>query len=144
MERRKVKVAIAGGFDPIHAGHIDHIRKASLLGDYLVVIVARDIQLIKKKGYCFLPLAERLEIVRAIKGVNEVVVNIDKDLGCAATLELIKPDIFAKGGDRIVGNIPYAEVDICNKINCRLVYGVGDSLNSSQAIVEKAIHNMAS
>lgn len=136
----KTRVVIAGGFDPLHSGHIDHIRKASTLGDLLIVIIARDDQLIKKKGYCFLPLAERMEILKSIKGVNEVIMNIDKDLDCHQTLEMIKPDVFAKGGDRISSNMPAPELEVCKKINCRVVYSIGEHLNSSQEIVSKAIN----
>lgn len=135
----KTRVAIAGGFDPLHSGHIDHIRKASTLGDLLIVIIARDDQLIKKKGYCFLPLAERMEILKSIKGVNEVIMNRDEGLDCSKTLETIRPDIFAKGGDRVSSNMPSSELEVCQRINCRVVYNIGEHLNSSQEIVNKAI-----
>jgi cytidyltransferase-like protein len=37
-----MKIAIAGKFDPVHEGHIDHIVKAAKLGDYLYIITHTD------------------------------------------------------------------------------------------------------
>lgn len=53
---KMIRVLIAGGFDPIHSGHIDHITKARGLGDELIVILQTDENLLKKKGWCLLPI----------------------------------------------------------------------------------------
>ena len=45
-----------------------------------------------------MPFEDRKEILEAIKGVDEVVVSVDSDQTVSKTLELIRPDIFAKGG----------------------------------------------
>ena len=45
-------VAISGGFDPIHAGHIDYIKEAQMLGK-LLIILNTDEWLVKKKGNYF-------------------------------------------------------------------------------------------
>jgi len=136
--REKV-VCVAGKFDPLHRGHIDHLKKASTLGDKLVVITHPDdvIARVSRKGYCLLPLADRVAVLDAIKYVNQVVVSIDGDGGCAETLRLIKPDIFAKGGDRTPDNMPNKEIKACEEIGCRIVYGIGDLLNSSTGLVRK-------
>lgn len=91
-------VAVAGGFDPLHAGHVDHIRRASKLGHRLVVIVSPDRALHAKKGYVFLPLWQRMEILRGLRWVDDVVVSVDDDGTVASTLEQLRPAIFAKGG----------------------------------------------
>jgi len=133
-----IKVAVSGGFDPIHSGHIDHIKKAKQLGDYLIAIVQSDENLIRKKGYAFMPYSERASIVGALKYVDEVAKNIDGDGTSARTLERVKPDIFAKGGDRSPNNMPKNEIEICGRIGCKIIYGTGDQLNSSSDIVETA------
>ncbi len=134
-------VAVAGGFDPIHPGHIDHLRKASQLagqGGTLVVILARDDQLIQKKGFTFYRrYADRELIVAAIRGVKRVEQNIDQDTTCAKTLEAIKPDIFAKGGDRIPSNMPASELEVCQRLGIEIKYGVGDLLSSSSELVKR-------
>jgi len=131
-----VKVAIAGGFDPLHIGHIKHIEAASKLGDWLIVIVSTDRDMIRKKGYEFMPFEERIEIVKALKWVDEVVPSIDADGTVAKTLKVIKPDIFAKGGDRTEDNMPENEIQACKEIGCKIVYGVGEQLQSSSGLVE--------
>lgn len=132
-----MNVVVAGGFDPIHKGHIDHIRKAAELGD-LTVIVQPDAAMVKKKGYCFMPLEDRIAILESIRWVKDVVVAIDDDGTVTRTLRFLQPDFFAKGGDRTPQNMPNDEVGACYHIGCRIVYGVGDTLNSSSEIVAKA------
>jgi len=134
---KKKRVAISGGFDPIHVGHIRYIREASKLG-HLIVIVNTDDFLLRKKGYVFMPLKERVEIIKAIKGVDEVVVCIDKDQTVCETLRMLKPDIFAKGGDRTLDNIP--ERKVCEELGIEMVFNVGGGkIQSSSDLVERLI-----
>jgi cytidyltransferase-like protein len=126
MKKKLVTVAVSGGFDPIHVGHIRLLREAAKLGDRLVVILNSDDFLLKKKGFVFWPLADRKEMLESIKGVDEVVPAVDKDQTVCATLEMIKPDIFAKGGIwASEESIP--EGAVCRKIGCKLVTHVGGS-----------------
>ena len=130
--------SVAGGFDPLHIGHVRHLQKARALGDYLIVMVSNDADMKRKKGYCFMPLPERMEILRALIYVDEVVETVDTDGTQVNTLRKIRPDIFAKGGDRTPDNMPQNEVDVCAEIGCKLVYNVGEQLNSSRKIVSDA------
>lgn len=132
-------VAVSGGFDPIHIGHLRSILEARELGDSVMVILTRDDQLIKKKGYVFMPYHERKEILMRIDGVDMVLPNIDLDLSSTQSLERYSPDIFAKGGDRTEDNMPQMEKDICQKIGCKIVYGVGGGkIQSSSWLVKKS------
>jgi cytidyltransferase-like protein len=127
MLKKPVKVAVSGAFDPIHAGHIRYIKEAAKLGDSLIVILNNDTFLFRKKGFIFMPFNERKEILENVKYVNEVIVSIDEDQTVSKTLELIKPDIFAKGGDRTnQDDIP--ETETCSKIGCKLVINVGGEI----------------
>ncbi len=135
-----MKVVVAGGFDPYHRGHRSHLIEAKKLGDYLIVIVQRDEQLIIKKGWRLLPLEDRVCQIRDLKFVDQVVVNIDYGTTfCAETLAMIKPDIFAKGGSRIKNVMPQDELDICEKLGIKIVYGVGELLGSSSGYFKKAM-----
>ena len=79
---------------------------------------------------------ERMEIVAAIKPVDEVMLSIDKDKSVCKSLELIKPDIFAKGGDRTKDNIP--EVGVCEKLDIEMVFNVGGGkIQSSSWLFDK-------
>ena len=123
MPKKLVTVAISGAFDPIHVGHVRYIREAAKLGDRLVVILNGDDYLLRKKGFVFRPFEDRKEILQNIKGVDEVIASIDGDQTVRKTLKLLKPDIFAKGGDTVPENIP--EANTCRKIGCKLVTNVG-------------------
>ena len=134
-------VAVAGGWDPIHAGHVAHMRGARALGNNLIVITHTDEMMVRKKGYVFLPLAERLEILKELRCVTDIYVAEelgDDDGTVAKSLEILCPHIFAKGGDRVEGNMPTNELEVCDRLGIRIVYGVGEKINSSSALVEKA------
>lgn len=131
-------VVVCGHFDPLHRGHVDHIRKASELGGHLIVIVNNDAQIIKRNGSIFMPLEKRVErIFKKCPFITGVVVSIDKDDTQSETLRFLHPDIFAKGGDRVCGTLPQSELDACKEIGCKIVYGVGRKLCSSTAIRQR-------
>ncbi len=133
---KKIIVATSGYFDPIHAGHIELMEKAKRLGDRLIVILNTDEQAIMKKGFVFMPFNERKKIVESLKFVDEVTGSIDKDQTQCRTLEKLKPDIFAKGGDRNSGNIP--EKEVCGKFGIKIVDGLGEKIQSSSWLIEKS------
>ena len=122
-------VAISGYFDPIHVGHLEYINMAKKLGDKLVVIVNNNYQCELKKGKPFMDEKDRVIIVSNLKNVDEVFLSIDKDKTVCASLEKIKPDIFANGGDRKNYEIP--ESVICKKFNIKIIDGLGDKIRSS-------------
>lgn len=140
--KKKVVVAVSGGFDPIHIGHLRHFKEAKALGDELIVFLQPDEWLLKKKGYVFMPYKERKEIIESIKYVDKVVKVIDKDMSVAKTLEKYKPKVFAKGGDRTAKNMPQAELDACIRNGITLVYNVGGKkIQSSSWLVNKVRRN---
>lgn len=128
-------ITASGGFDPLHVGHVEYLEHAKSLGDKLIVIVNADEFLIRKKGYAFMPLAERVQIVKALRCVDEVFVCIDQDQSVCESLRAIKPDIFAKGGDRNSGNIP--EKIVCDELGIMIVDGLGQKIQSSSDLVKK-------
>jgi cytidyltransferase-like protein len=136
--KNKVVVAVCGGFDPIHVGHIKHFRDAKKLGDILVVMLNTDDWLIKKKGYIFMKFEERKEIIESIRYVDKVTPVIDTNGSVAKTLEQLKPNIFAKGGDRTLDNIPGSEINVCERLGIKIVFGVGGGkVQSSSWLIDK-------
>lgn len=127
MKNKNVVVAVSGGFDPIHMGHIRMFKKARRLGDKLVVILNNDNWLKKKKGFVFMPEKERVEIIKNIKGVDVILLTSHKpntnDMSVCAELRKLRPNIFANGGDRKLNNIP--EVSVCKEIGCKMVFNIG-------------------
>lgn len=124
---KKIVVAVSGGMDPIHIGHVRMFEAAKKLGDELVVILNNDNWLREKKGNVFMPQAERKEIIEAFSAVDKVVLTNHNDhptdMSVCAELRKIKPNIFANGGDRTKKNIP--EIPVCEEIGCAMVFGVG-------------------
>tara|TARA_Y100000310_G_scaffold341895_1_gene442747 strand:- start:2870 stop:3298 length:429 start_codon:yes stop_codon:yes gene_type:complete len=131
MDKEKTKrIAVSGYFDPLHIGHLDLIKRAKKFGDHLIVIVNNDTQAILKKGKAFMPQEERMEIVNSLRGVDEVILSIDEDRTIRKTLEIVKPNIFANGGDRIsIEDVP--EREICERLGIEMINNLGKKLQSS-------------
>ncbi|MBS7659883.1 adenylyltransferase/cytidyltransferase family protein [Candidatus Bathyarchaeota archaeon] len=132
------KILVSGFFDPPHRGHIAYLKAAKELGGDLIVLIHRDECCVKKKGYCFMPLEDRVAVIGAIRYVDQVIAcEPGCDLTSCSALEKIKPDIFAKGGDRSPENMPASEVELCKKLGIEIVYGVGGGkIQSSSWLIE--------
>lgn len=118
-KQKQIKwVAVSGGFDPLHIGHVRMFEQAKKLGDKLVVILNNDNWLMDKKGFVFMKQKERAEIIRALSCVDKVVITThvkgDKDRSVCNKLAILKPYIFANGGDR------KSKMDIPEKRTCEL------------------------
>ena len=125
-------VAVSGYFDPIHVGHLDYLEMSKKLGDKLVVIVNSNSQCVLKKGKPFMDEKDRVRIVAALNIVDDVFLSIDKDKTVCKSLEAVKPDIFANGGDRVSSEI--AESITCEKYKIEIVNGLGDKIRSSSSL----------
>ena len=145
-ERKKlITVAVSGGFDPIHVGHIRLFQEAKKLGSILVVIINNDNWIRKKKGIVFMPAQDRKEIIKTFGCVDRVVLTRHKpntkDMSICADLQRIRPDIFVNGGDRTKKNIP--ELAACKKMDCKVIFGVGSGgkVQSSSWLLAKYLQN---
>jgi D-beta-D-heptose 7-phosphate kinase/D-beta-D-heptose 1-phosphate adenosyltransferase len=134
-----VTIAVSGGFDPIHKGHVRMIRAAAEHG-HVVVIANSDDWLMRKKGYVFMKWRERAEILQSIKGVIAVYEAKDSDNSVCETLKSIKPSMFANGGDRKSDNVP--EVALCKELGIKMLWNVGgEKIQSSSELVVEANKN---
>jgi cytidyltransferase-like protein len=136
-----MKIVITSMYaNPIHPGHIECLEMAKKLGDKLVVIVNNDHQQKLKIGKIFQDEDFRMQIIKALRVVDDVVLSVDTDSSVCQSIEavvlhetLVLGDdvefIFAKGGDRFVSNIP--EVEICNKLGIKIVDGLGAKTHNS-------------
>lgn len=124
---KEIVVAVSGGFDPIHIGHVRYLKEAKALGDKLVVILNNDHWLRRKKGANFMNEDDRKEILEALECVDEVVVTKHKpddgDRSICQALEEIHPDVFANGGDQNAESIP--EYKLCEKLDIKMAFDVG-------------------
>ena len=130
---KKNIVAVSGGFDPVHKGHVQMIEEASKLGSVMVIINSDD-WLVRKKGYVFMPWEERAELIGAYDFVDKVVMAKDDDRTVVASLDELRPDIFANGGDRENHNTP--EARFCKENGIEMMWGVGGGkIQSSSSMV---------
>lgn len=95
-----VTVVATGVFDIIHPGHVMYLSEAKKLGDRLFVVVARDDTTEKRKRKPFLPEQQRLEVVSALKPVDEAVLGDPEDF--MKPIREIAPNIIALGPDQEV------------------------------------------
>ncbi|MCX4362010.1 MAG: adenylyltransferase/cytidyltransferase family protein [Clostridia bacterium] len=93
------KVLTVGVFDYFHYGHLKLLERAKDCGDYLIVAVQRDEEIHKNKPDATLlySLEQRMEIIKAIRYVDEVVPYAQ----IADDIKNIDFDIFARGGDQL-------------------------------------------
>ncbi len=95
------KVMVFGTFAVLHPGHLYFFREAKKRGDKLIVVVARDVNVKKIKGF-FPKLDERArrEMVAAFRIVDEAVLGDKKDW--YKIISKYKPDVICLGYDQIV------------------------------------------
>ena len=95
----KTVVLTNGHFDLLHVGHVRCLQQAKELGDVLFVGVNSDAstRLLKGGKRPIIPEDERARLVAALECVDYVV--IFKERTARRLVELLKPDIYAKGGD---------------------------------------------
>lgn len=93
----------SGVFDLLHYGHVKYLEEAKKLGgedSELVVVVARDATVRKRKGRDpILPEEERRALVEALKPVNKAILG-EEDFSLEKVLSKVKPDIVAVGYDQ--------------------------------------------
>lgn len=94
-----VVVATGGCFDLLHAGHVETLRAARSLGDFLVVCVNSDASISRLKGpdRPLIRAQDRVRVLEALECVDAVVVFDEDDP--SAILRQLRPQVWAKGGD---------------------------------------------
>lgn len=110
-QRRGLRVVTTNGcFDLLHIGHVRNLEAARSLGDLLIVGVNSDasVRTIKGRARPIVPVRERAAIVAALDCVDYVFIFGAQDP--RGWLSKIRPDIHVKGSDRMLKDIPEANV----------------------------------
>lgn len=97
ISKRKIIGMVHGVFDIIHYGHMLYFKEAKSKVDHLIVSITSDRFVNKGPGKPIFNLKKRIEVLRSIKYVDEVVVSNHKT--AVNNLEIIKPDFYIKGKD---------------------------------------------
>ena len=102
-------VATNGCFDILHAGHVSYLELARELGDILVVGINDDetVRDLKGVGRPINHIDDRVKVLSSIRYVDLVV--IFHEIRATSFLEAIQPDIYVKGGDYSLDDLPECE-----------------------------------
>ena len=124
-----------GCFDLLHPGHVYYLRAARSLGDALVVGLNSDTSVRKLKGASrpIVPERDRAAVLLALESVDAVVV-FAEDTPMRLLREL-RPNVYAKGGDYRVEDLPEAEVAV--EIGAEVNILPFESGYSTTALIEK-------
>lgn len=146
MKKKKVVLA-SGTFDLLHYGHVKYLEEAKKIGGKnaeLIVIVARDSTVKKRKGRKpVMPEDQRRSLVEALKVVDEAILGYE-DFDMIKVVEKTNPDIIAVGHDQsdIEREVRKALVKKGIAIQVVRVGRFGkDELNSSSKIKRKIIES---
>jgi rfaE bifunctional protein nucleotidyltransferase chain/domain len=108
MPKTKINVLVGGVFDILHYGHIQFLKKAKGLGDYLIVALESDKSVKRLKGEKR-PIHgqyQRREMLESLHFVDRVIILKDemKDQDYEKLVKIISPQIIAvTKGDPVIG-----------------------------------------
>ncbi len=107
---RKTLVFTNGCFDLLHLGHVRYLRQAKELGDAMVIGLNSDssIRRIKGDDRPIQSQGERAEILAALECVDYIV--IFDEPTAERTVAILAPDIYVKGGDYALDELPEAKI----------------------------------
>lgn len=93
------KILMVGAFDILHPGHLQAIKEAKKLGDYLTIVIARDQNILRLKGHLpYYNEKTRVKNLRNFKIANEVILGDLEDK--LKVIRVEKPDIIVMGYDQ--------------------------------------------
>lgn len=113
---------VSGTFDMFHIGHLNLLRRAKERCDYLIVAVLSDECVLRsKKKQPIIPLADRLEVIRACKYVDEVDVTTVELLNKITAWHKYHFDAMFTGDDHKTDGWAWEEPEL-NKLGAELVF----------------------
>ncbi|MFA5312099.1 MAG: adenylyltransferase/cytidyltransferase family protein [Methanomassiliicoccales archaeon] len=133
------RVMASGVFDILHSGHLHYLEGAKRLGDELVVVVATDATVRRRKHEPITPERMRLELIESLKPVDRAVLGREGDM-LEVVLE-IRPDIIAIGYDQKL-DVERIKDDLAKrglKVEIVRLGEYADDLNGTRKIIAKII-----
>lgn len=117
----KTVVATNGCFDILHVGHVRYLQKSKSFGDYLIVLLNSDksVRLIKGEGRPINNENDRAELLTALNCVDYIV--LFDEMSPRDLLDEIKPDVYTKGADYSMDNLPEADIMKKNGIKVEFI-----------------------
>lgn len=115
------KVITYGTFDYFHYGHYNLLKRAKALGDYLIVGVSSDEMCRQKGKITILDENTRMDIVRNLKFVDEVIMENSMEQKCV-DVKNHHVEIFVLGSDYAEVFPQMPEYEELLKMNCSIVF----------------------
>ena len=140
-----VRVMATGVFDILHLGHIRYLEEAKGLGDELVVVVAHDETVKKRKHTPIMPQEMRRKIVESLKCVDKAVNGKEGDM--LDIVKEIRPDVIALGYDQRFDEKKLGEQLKKEGLDIKIVrcsHYTEDDLNGTRRIIRKIADRIAS
>lgn len=112
-----------GCFDILHSGHVSYLNRARHLGDILIVGVNNDASIRRLKGENrpINPLADRIQVLAGLSAINHIIsFGDEKDDTPISLINVVRPNIFVKGGDYTRDKLP--EADTIEKCGGEIVF----------------------
>ncbi|MCF6407879.1 D-glycero-beta-D-manno-heptose 1-phosphate adenylyltransferase [Chitinophaga filiformis] len=100
-----------GCFDILHSGHVSYLERAASLGDVLIVGVNTDESIKRLKGpeRPINSLSDRVQVLAGLGAVSHLIAfGSEQDDTPESLIRIIKPSVFAKGGDYSRESLPEA------------------------------------
>jgi FAD synthetase len=133
------RVVATGTFDILHPGHLFYLEHSKKLGDELIVIVARDVN-VKHKPKPIIPEEQRRRMVAALRCVDHAILGDTTDM--FRPIEEILPDIITIGFNQHFNESKLQEQLATRGLSAKIVrigkYG-DDGLCSSRLVVQRIV-----
>ncbi len=148
MELPRPKIVLAtGAFDLLHYGHLSFLeeaKKAGGKGAKLVVIVARDSVVKKRKGKNpVVPEDQRAALIQALRIVDRAILGFD-EIDIERVITDLKPDVVAFGHDQTDLKEKVEEIAHRKKLPLKIFQASkfsSDDIDSSSQIKKRILEN---
>lgn len=138
LRRDGKKLAVTNGcFDLLHAGHVNYLAAARAQADALLVLLNSDrsVRELKGEGRPINSQDDRALVIAALQAVDAVC--IFDDPRATRLLTIAAPDIYVKGGDYSIDQLPQEERDVVARCGGRIVVLGHVPGKSTSALIEK-------
>lgn len=136
--RSGLSVAVTNGcFDLLHAGHVTYLEAARQHADLLLVAVNADatVRQLKGAGRPLNSQDDRALVLAALQSVDAVIIFHEPD--ATRLLEIVRPDVYVKGGDYTIDTINQPERRLVERLGGKVVIMPGVPGKSTTALVGK-------
>ena len=132
-------VVTNGCFDILHAGHVRYLAQTKACADKLILLMNSDksVKALKGEGRPINNENDRAEVLCALAAVDYVVAFDEQSP--ASLIDLIKPDVYTKGGDYTLDTLPEKDVVVKNNIRVEFIKFVDGK--STTNIINKINNN---